>query len=336
MGEHRGALVIRCGHHELGVPLDLPHVDPQSRVRVETDDAAALAQQPTSLRASAVGVEDVEQMAQSHSEVLSRTPFVAFGPEGGGDLVPRCLGDDCQVEAELADPGRVARRDDRRLGGRAVPCRCRRGSRSSMPGSGHTIVQGGRDGGAPRRVGHRRAPADRPRRRRTPDRIRASLELVSSVRRPGRELGAAPGARGMIGLGGRAPRPTPEGIGLRRDPQCGAGPRPPPSVPLPRSTGGDPRRGSARGGRSSPPPGPSQRADRPARPGRAGGAPAARSVRHGRPTAQHRPMHRGDPQPASAPWTANHERWPRSLPSLRLSPPRDRRPPPRTSRRGGG
>ena len=43
MGEHGGALVVGCGHHELGVALDLPHVDPQPRVRVEADGAAGLA-----------------------------------------------------------------------------------------------------------------------------------------------------------------------------------------------------------------------------------------------------------------------------------------------------
>ena len=58
MGEHGGALVVRCRRHELGVALDLPDVDPQAGVRVETDGAAGLAQQPAALRALAVGVED--------------------------------------------------------------------------------------------------------------------------------------------------------------------------------------------------------------------------------------------------------------------------------------
>ncbi len=336
MGQHGGTLVIRCGHHELGVALDLPHVDPQSRVRVETDGAAGLAQQLTSLRALAVGVEDVQQMAQRDSEVLPRTSFVAFGPEGGGDLVPRGMSHERQVEAEFADAGRAARRDGRRLGGRAVPCRCRRGSRSSTPGSRRTIVPADRDGGATRRGVLRRAPADPRRRRRMPDRIRATLGLVSWVRRPVTELGAGPAARGTTGLVGRASPPTRGGIGLRRDPRCGARLRPPLSMPHSQPTGADPRHGSARGGRSSPRPGPWQRADRPARPWRAGAAPAVRRARHGRPRVQRPRARRGDPQPASAPWTANHERWPRSLPSPRPSPPRDRRPPPRTSRQGGG
>ena len=42
MGQDGGTLIVRCGHHELGMTLNLPHVDPEPRVRVEVDRAACL------------------------------------------------------------------------------------------------------------------------------------------------------------------------------------------------------------------------------------------------------------------------------------------------------
>ena len=151
MGKHGGTLVIGCGDHELGVALDLPHVDPQPRVGVETDGAAGFAQQLTSLGALAVGVEDVQQMAQRDSQVLSRASFITFGPQCGRDLGPWRLIDDGQVEAELADaaalPGGVIddslvaphRADTEEAHGR----RCRAGHTPSCRQIGTVVRCGG-------------------------------------------------------------------------------------------------------------------------------------------------------------------------------------------------
>jgi len=55
MGEEGGALVLGGGEHELGVALDLPHVDPEAGPGVEADRTALLEDQPTAADRSRSG-----------------------------------------------------------------------------------------------------------------------------------------------------------------------------------------------------------------------------------------------------------------------------------------
>ena len=112
MGEDGRTLVVGCGHHELGVALDVPDVDTEARARIEIESPAGLPEQPASMGAFAVGIEHVEQMAQGDPEVLAHAALVAIGPQGGGHPGPRRLVHEGQVQAELAHtgalPGRVS------------------------------------------------------------------------------------------------------------------------------------------------------------------------------------------------------------------------------------
>lgn len=102
VGKVGGAVIVRCGHHGLCMTLNLPHVDPESRVRVEVDRATRLLQQTASLGALTSGSSTSRRWLNGTRRFCPALSFVAIEPQGGRHLRPGCLTRKGQVEAELA------------------------------------------------------------------------------------------------------------------------------------------------------------------------------------------------------------------------------------------